>query len=200
MQALAPLTAAVAATRAPLAVADRWFLADGRSVVVRPLGPGDAAAEQAFVAGLSPASRYLRFHVGLQRLPPSLLRALTEIDQRLHVALVACTAGGDGDETIVADARYVIGADPREAEFAVAVADDWQGAGLGREMMRRLLLRAADDGLLRLVGRVLWDNRPMLGLTRALGGKATADVGDASALRAVLGVPRSRTAASVVRR
>ena len=169
--------AAVAATprrAVPLALhgcADRIVLADGRAVVLCPVLPDDAPAEQAFVGALSAASRYRRFHVGLRELPPSLLRHLTHVDQHRHVAIVARSASTDGAPgRIVADARYVLDDDGDTAEFAIAVADDWQHAGLGRELLQRLADHAQQQGVLRLHGDVLWDNLPMQHMVRALGG------------------------------
>ena len=163
---------------------DHRLLADGRSVLVRPLSPRDATAEQAFVAALSPMSRYRRFHFGLHELPPPLLRRLTEIDQRRHVALVALGLPAFDEPAIVADARYVRCDDDDAAEFAVAVADDWQRLGLGREMLERLMRHAREHGVSRLCGDVLWDNRPMIAMVTALGGTLARKPGEAGVLRA----------------
>lgn len=157
--------------RFPSALIDRLRLADGREVVVRPVLAFDSAAAQDFVRGLSPTSRLRRFHFGLRELPPSLLRAMTEVDHRQHVAIVAEAFDDDDEPQIVADARYVVGPDPREAEFGIAVADAWQGAGLGRVLMRRLGRHAARRGISRLVGDVLPDNRAMLAITESLAGR-----------------------------
>jgi acetyltransferase len=150
--------------------ADRIVLADGRAVVLCPVLPDDAPAEQAFVGALSAASRYRRFHVGLRELTPSLLRHLTQVDQRRHVAIVARSASPD---RIVADARYVLDDGGHTAEFAIAVADDWQHAGLGRELLLRLGEHAREHGVSRLHGDVLWDNLPMQRMVSALGGTLT---------------------------
>ena len=48
--------------------AERWLLAGGREVGLRPIAAADAAAEQAFFSGLSLDSRHKRFHVGLREL------------------------------------------------------------------------------------------------------------------------------------
>jgi acetyltransferase len=175
-------TAALATPRTarfPSALIDRLHLADGREVVVRPVLAQDADAEQDFVRALSPATRLRRFHFGLRELPPSMLRAMTEVDHDDHVAIVAEAFDGVDDDAprIVADARYVRG--PRdepchEAEFAIAVADDWQGVGLGRELMQRLSRHAARRGVRRLVGDVLPGNRAMFGVAAALGGELVA--------------------------
>lgn len=161
--------------RFPSVLIDRLRLADGREVVVRPVLAFDAAAEQDFVRALSAGSRQRRFHVGLRELPPALLRAMTEVDHDAHVAIVAEAIGEDDEATIVADVRYVrgptadLGRD--EAEFAIAVADAWQGAGLGRALMQRLARHAARHGIARLVGDVLPGNAAMFAITSALGGR-----------------------------
>src|SRR5205814_7875087 len=85
----APFAASPRIHRYPSALIDRLLLADGRSVVMRPVLPQDAQAEQLFVRGLSATSRVLRFHIGIRELAPDMLRALTDIDQRRHVAIVA---------------------------------------------------------------------------------------------------------------
>ncbi|MFY9511736.1 MAG: GNAT family N-acetyltransferase [Rubrivivax sp.] len=153
------------ATRYPVALIRPLTLRDGRRVLLRPVLPQDTATEQAFVMGLSAASRYRRFHVGLRALPPSLLRQMTQIDHDTHVALVAQpeVPGDDGDDDpgIVADARYVR-SDDGTAEFAVAVADGWQQLGLGRQMLEQLARHAARHGVHTLVGDVLVDNLPMI--------------------------------------
>ncbi|WP_083749016.1 GNAT family N-acetyltransferase [Pelomonas sp. KK5] len=141
-------------------------LPGGRRVLLRPITPADAMAEQDFVGALSLESRHKRFHTGLHRLPPDLLERFTNVDQREHVALVA--EADDGH--IVADARYVVNeANPAEAEFAIAVADDWQSLGLGRALMARLAAHAGRAGLSALYGDVLTVNRRMLVLMRGLG-------------------------------
>jgi len=160
---------------------DLLTLRDGRRVLVRPVLPQDAAAEQAFVVGLSPLARYRRFHLGLSELPAAQLRRFTEVDQSAHVALVAESA-----DAIVADARYVRDATGRTGEFAIAVADAWQGSGLGRALMQRLLARARRSGLERLRGGVLADNEPMLAVMRRLGARLAADPEDATLYRACL--------------
>jgi len=170
------------ALRAVADCRERIALVDGRRVILCPVDSKDASAEQAFVGALSPNSRYRRFHFGMRELPEQLLREMTEIDQRQHVALVA--RPDTAEETIVADARYVRTTDADEAEFAVMVADAWQGAGLGRELLQRLARHARANGVRRLYGDVLWGNEPMIGLVRALGGGLARHPTDATLVRA----------------
>ena len=81
--------------------------AGGASVALRQIRADDAAALQAFVRALSPASRRLRFHMALNELTESALQALTRVDQHAHVAFVLTTTER-GAERIVGEARYVV--------------------------------------------------------------------------------------------
>jgi acetyltransferase len=164
------------------AAVERVTLDDGRSLHVRPVGPRDAAAEQAFVANLSPAARFRRFHFGLNELPATLLQAFVNADQQTHVALVAEA----DDRRIVADARYVCDTDASTADFAIAISDAWQGFGLGRALMQRLLARARSSGIRRLCGDVLADNAPMLALMNRLEARFTPNPEDNSLYRVCL--------------
>lgn len=158
------------------------WLDDGRRVQVSPLRRHDADAAQAFVAALSQRSRYRRFHVGIPQLPPTLLVRLVDVDQVRHVALAARAPGSD---RMVADARYVRDDLHDEgAEFAVTVADDWQGLGLGRQLLVRLAHHARTQGLQHLHGDVLRENRPMVALVERLGGRLLPLADEPGVLRA----------------
>lgn len=163
-------------------VRDHITMADGRTIVVRPVDPRDAAAEQAFVAGLSPSSRFRRFHFALNELPRAMLQAFIHADQVAHVALVAEDEAAD--HRIVGDVRYVLDRDSRTAEFALAVSDAWQGLGLGRRLMMKLLSRARNSGVRRLTGEVLVDNTPMLKLMRRHQARLTPNPEDESLVQA----------------
>lgn len=170
--------------RYPAALIDRVALADGRAVTLRPVLPQDAELTQAFYRSLSPSSRYLRFHMGVASLSSAVLRAFTEIDYDGHLALLAEVFDDDDEERQVADARFVRRADAPIADFAVAVADDWQGVGLGSTLIDRMLAAARRRGIVRLDGEVLAVNRPMLGLLRGRGFALRTDPQDARLVRA----------------
>ena len=95
------------------------------------------------------------------------MRYLTEVDHHDHEALVAIDpATGHG----VGVARYVRSrVDPNVAELAVAVADDWQGLGVGRRLTEALVDRAREEQVERFTALMLADNDRMLHLIRELG-------------------------------
>jgi GNAT superfamily N-acetyltransferase len=137
-------------------------------VALRQIRPDDAPALQAFVRALSPASRRLRFHMALNELAESGLRALTRVDQRVHVAFVLTTTER-GTERIVGEARYVVSGDKETAEFAIAVDDEFRGLGLAQRLMGALVSAARAAGLRWLVGEVLAGNARMLAFARSCG-------------------------------
>jgi acetyltransferase len=160
-------------------------LADGSALTLRPIRPEDAQMEIAFVNRLSEASRYFRFMGALRELTPAMLARFTQIDYDREMALVALSATSAGEEE-VGVARYVINPDGMSAEFAIVVADDWQGRGLGGRLLQALTEVARTRGLHSLVGYVLAQNGAMLGLVSRLGFRVETDPHDPGIKRAVL--------------
>jgi len=70
----------------------RAWLRDGSEIVIRPIGPEDAASEQAFTQALSAESRYFRFMSTLRELPADMLHRFTHPDFDREVALIALAA------------------------------------------------------------------------------------------------------------
>lgn len=68
-------------------------------------------------------------------------------------------------------------------EFALVIADDWQGRGLGAWMLKALIDKADAAGIAQIRGEVLRENRAMLGLARRLGFSGSPSPLDANALR-----------------
>jgi acetyltransferase len=84
------------------------------------------------------------------------------------MALAATTMLGGG-ETLIGVARYVADRDRQAAEFAIVVADAWQGRGIGSRLMVLLIEAARRRGLKRLYGDILAMNRPMIAMVMKLG-------------------------------
>jgi acetyltransferase len=155
--------------RYPADLIDVVWLRDGRRVLIRPVLPQDEALTSDFFGSLPARARYERFLAPVRDLPPALVKRFTNIDYASHLALLAETFDG-GRETVVAEARYARdGRDPSVAEFAVSVAEDWQGRGLAGRLLSKLICRAAGAGIARVVGETLAGNERMLHLARKAG-------------------------------
>jgi acetyltransferase len=146
-----------------------WHMTDGTDIVVRPIRPEDAVIEKSFVENLSLESRYFRFMSPLQKVSPAMLARFTQIDYDREMALVAVIGEHTPEARIIGVARYIGNPDGQSCEFALAVADDWQSHGIGRQLMQRLLNVARDRGLGIMEGDVLTENRKMLALCEKLG-------------------------------
>lgn len=136
-------------------------------LVIRPIAAEDKAALVDGFNRLSAGSRYRRFLSPHPRLSARELSYFTEVDHHDHEALVAMDPVTDDG---VGVARYVRSlSDPAQAEFAVAVVDDWQGCGVGTRLTEALADRARDEGITEFTGLVLAANEPMLNLAAELG-------------------------------
>ena len=146
----------------------RTVLRDGSAVLIRPVHGSDVPLLADGFARLSGRSRRMRFLAPKKELFPADLRYFTEIDHHDHEALGALDAT---DGRGVGVGRYVRSAeDPRAAEIAVTVVDEWQGRGLGRELVAQLAERARAEGIDRFTALVAADNVAVAGLARSFGG------------------------------
>jgi RimJ/RimL family protein N-acetyltransferase len=170
LTALAGLATGGRLTHAPAAVragtAGTVALRDGSEVVIRQVRSSDAPLLADGFARLGPESRRLRFLRRKDELTPAELRYFTDVDHHDHEALGALDHAAGGG---VGVARYVRDAsDPQSAEIAVTVVDDWQGRGLGAELLAQLSGRARAAGIRRFTALVSADNAAMTALLRRL--------------------------------
>ena len=142
---------------------DRDVLTNDRRIVrLRSIGPDDRAGLAALYERASVRSRYLRFFSAGVSISPEIAR-LTRAHDSGHRVVVAEHAG-----TIIAVASYER-LSAEQAEIAILVDDRWQGHGVGTLLIEMLAAEARHVGISELVGDVLVSNRPMLGVTAALG-------------------------------
>ncbi|MDQ3058869.1 MAG: bifunctional acetate--CoA ligase family protein/GNAT family N-acetyltransferase [Pseudomonadota bacterium] len=154
-----------------------WPLRGGGEYTVRPIHPDDASMLQEMMLHLSPESRYFRFVSSIVELPPAMLAKFTLIDYDREMALVAVfkerRSGPKGEtietERIVGVSRYITNPDQSSCEFALVVADDFSGKGLGSRLMLSIMDVAREKGLSEIEGLVLAQNPGMLKLMKSLG-------------------------------
>ena len=139
-------------------------LRDGSTVLIRQVQSADVPLLADGFARLSARSRQLRFLTPKKELSPAELRYFTDVDHHDHEALGALN---DADGRGVGIARYVRDADDSQAaEIAITIIDDWQGRGLGTELVAQLSERARSAGIRRFTALVAADNPAMAGLLR----------------------------------
>ena len=124
---------------------------------------------------LSLQSRWQRFISPINKLSQKQLDYLTRLDGRGRVAWCASTLER-GAVLGIGLARYIKLADEEGvAEFAITVVDDYQGQGVGRELLGRLITAARDNKLEILRGYMLPSNRRMLRLCKHFGAQFRSD-------------------------
>jgi len=139
-------------------------LRDGSTLSVRPIRPEDEEQLARFFASLSLESRVFRFFAAVANAGASIKRMI-DVDYASRYGLVAL-AGAQHE--IVGHAMYVL-MDARKAELALAVADPYQGKGLGTILLGQLAQAAAESGIDVLEAVVRPENHRMLEVLRQSG-------------------------------
>ena len=138
----------------------RAVLRDGSVADVRIAVPADHDAVRRFFHDLSPESRRRRFFTLAEPPEPIVTSLCDASDPRRCVSLLAMRAI-DGELRPIAVGSY-IATGPAVAEVAFAVADAFQGKGLGTVLLERLATIATGHGIDRFEALTLADNSAML--------------------------------------
>ncbi len=136
------------------------ILREGSTLRLRAPEQADEGELVRFFAELSDQSLYRRFH-GHPSVDARLVAPNLDPEWAERGALLGAVATDDG-ERVVALASYMRLREREAAEVAFAVADDYQGRGIGTRLLEQLAARAAEQGIERFVAEVIADNRPML--------------------------------------
>jgi acetyltransferase len=143
-------------------------LKDGTEVLVRAIRPEDEPLLIEFHAGHSAHTIRMRFFSMVKSLSRDSLIRLCHLDYDRAIALVAVHRNGDRSH-ICGVSRFFLDSEGHTAEFAIVVGDAWQGKGLGRHLMQRLIDVARHKGVKVLIGDVLRENTAMLQFVQQLG-------------------------------
>jgi acetyltransferase len=145
-----------------------WRLDDGTEVILRPIRPEDEPIELEFIRNLSAeTSRYRFFHV-IKDLPHDALVRFCNIDYEREMAFVAETRQGER-RLEIGVARLILEANRKKGEFAVVVADKYQGMGLGTKLTDMLIDVAREKDIDIMYGRIMSENVKMIRLSEKLG-------------------------------
>lgn len=157
-------------------------LKDGTPVLIRPIRPEDAPSHYAFLRSLSPETLYNRFFGFRKEVTDAQMVRFTQIDYDREIAIVARVEQG-GEEITVGVNRLVYDPHRSAYEFAVVVADAWQGSGVGGLLMEKIVHIARDRGIRTVHGLVLGSNHKMVSLARRFGFVVSGRDADAVVIR-----------------
>jgi RimJ/RimL family protein N-acetyltransferase len=153
------------AARASRFIRETVTLRDGRRVTLRPIRPADADALMDLHGRLSEESIYMRFFGPKPSLTPEEAEYLAGVDYQQRFAIIALATDPDDVQRVVAVGRFDL-VEPDVAEPAIVVRDDYQGTGLGRAILERMLELARGRGINTFSAEILAENEKMLQLLR----------------------------------
>ncbi len=153
---------------------------DGRALLIRPIRPEDEPEHYSFLSQLTPEDIRFRFFGQVGVLPHTQMARLTQIDFDREMAFIASAQNSDGTRETLGVVRTVTDPNNERCEFAIVVRSDLKGQGLGRMLLEKMISYCRARGTKTMIGEVLRDNRPMLGLAERLGFKRTSSTGDSA--------------------
>jgi GNAT superfamily N-acetyltransferase len=134
---------------------------------------GDRAALEAMFLRCTAHTVYQRFHGPVKALPATYLtEALAGVPEHLALVAVASSPDGGGPEArarVVGLASCRVTEPGAAAELGLLVEDAWQGRGIGRDLLRRLVAYADCLKLPELQAQVLMEQDWIIGMLRPYG-------------------------------
>ena len=156
-------------------VSPRYTTRDGRKLTMRFLRPNDAPLLVEMFHALTPETRRRRFHIGVENVSDEVVQQrsveLADVDNRAVSGAILAIYEDAAGEHIAGSVRLARDpADPEspEAEAAIVVRDDFQGQGVGTELMRRLVLLAKQMKVKTIVAVFQPDNEDAIRIFREM--------------------------------
>ena len=163
----------------PVQYVSPWRMKNGQTVTMRPIRAEDEPLMVKFHEALSDHSVYMRYFQRVKlstRTAHQRLSRVCFLDYDREFALLAEVRDPHSDDRrIVAVATLVKSPQKSEGEVAVLISDDCQRQGLGKELVRRLIGFARDEGLSRVVATTMFDNLGMSVVFERLGFQLSTD-------------------------
>ncbi|MGB8647133.1 MAG: bifunctional acetate--CoA ligase family protein/GNAT family N-acetyltransferase [Anaerolineae bacterium] len=152
-----------------------WTMRSGETATIRPIRPEDEPMLVKFHEKLSAHTVYLRYFQTLElsrRIEHERLARICFIDYDREMALVAERINPESKEQeVVGVGRLSKVHGQNEAEYAILVSDEFQGSGLGTELLSRLIQVAREEKVGRVVAYMLTENVGMRRVSEKLGFK-----------------------------
>ncbi len=143
-------------------------LRDGRQLLIRPIRPEDEELHRELFISLSRKTSYFRFFSYRRHLTHEQIARFTQIDYDREIAIIALLEE-NGRQRSIGVNRLTFQPRFDKHEFAIVVADAYQGQGVGTILMKRLLEIARDRKIPRIYGLVLAENQKMIEFCQRFG-------------------------------
>ncbi len=152
-------------------------LRDGSPVVMRPIRPEDEPLWQALLTNSSPESLRFRFRSLFSHVTHEMATRHCFIDYEREISMVG-EIQQDQTRELIGVGGLSADMDGESAEFAVIVADQWQGKGLGGMLLDYCLEIATRWGVKRIVAETDPRNNRMLASFRKRGFTSKVEIED----------------------
>jgi acetyltransferase len=144
-----------------------WKLKDETPILFRPIKPEDETLLDEMFRSLSEETMHLRFFQIIKEIPHETLTRYCNLDYDREIAIVAETR--NDKKRILGAGRLIVEPGRECGEFAVVVADKWQGLGLGSKLIDYTIEIAKDLGLETVYGYMISMNTKMIHLCTSKG-------------------------------
>ncbi len=149
-----------------------WTMKNGHQVIIRPIRAEDEMMMRGFHASLSDKTVYMRYLSPMMlsaRITHERLARMTHNDYDREIALVV--EGREQDErAILGVARLSkLRGTNEDARFTMLISDKYQGQGLGKELMKRIIQIGRNEKIKNIIAMMSPDNLTMRELCRAVG-------------------------------
>ncbi|MHC4447119.1 MAG: bifunctional acetate--CoA ligase family protein/GNAT family N-acetyltransferase, partial [Planctomycetota bacterium] len=141
---------------------------DGTRILLRPIKPEDEPMWHDLLRRCSPESIRGRFHSLFHGTTHAMAARACCVDYDREIAIVA-EISTNGDRSIIGVTRLVADPDHDTADFAILVADPWQGHGLGKMLTEYSLEVAMRWGLHHVTAVTNATNTRMVKIFQELG-------------------------------
>ncbi len=155
--------------RYPAELETRRTTRTGLEFFFRPVKISDEPLLKDFFYSLSEETRYNRFLSRREDMPRDMLQDLFLVIDYTREMVILATIEHEGAEIVIGVGQYVILEGALTAQVALVIRDDYQGQGLGSELLSYLANIAQKQGLTGFTAEILPDNKHVLHLLEKTG-------------------------------
>jgi len=149
-----------------------WTMKNGQQVIMRPIRAEDEMMMHSFHASLSDKTVYMRYLSPMMlstRITHERLARMTHNDYDREIALVV-EGREQGERAIWGVARLSkLRGTNEDARFTMLISDRYQGQGLGKELMKRIIQIGRNEKVKNIIAMMSPENEAMQSLCRSVG-------------------------------